>query len=192
MLTDKFKEALLYALDVHRDDLRKGSSIPYISHLLSVCALVMEEGGDEEEAIAALLHDTLEDHPETVTREELRRRFGERVTQMVEDCTDTPADYRGGPKPPWHQRKASYLQKLRTKTYPLCRITLADKLHNARTLVRDYSILGDKLWSRFKAGKTDQIKYYRELIAAFRQLGAPHHAVDELEALIDRLDQPPS
>jgi (p)ppGpp synthase/HD superfamily hydrolase len=96
----KFEEALLYAVRVHRGDVRKCTSIPYISHLFSVCALVLEEGGDEDEAIAALLHDTLEDHPEVVTRSDLDTRFGPRVARLVELCTDTPPDYRGGPKPP--------------------------------------------------------------------------------------------
>lgn len=96
----RFGEALLYAVKLHGGDVRKGSSIPYVSHLFSVCALVLEDGGDEDEAIAALLHDSLEDHPEEVTRADLERRFGSRVADLVELCSDTPPDYEGGPKPP--------------------------------------------------------------------------------------------
>ncbi|MBN1662411.1 MAG: HD domain-containing protein [Deltaproteobacteria bacterium] len=104
----KFKDALVFATEIHGDDHRKGTTIPYISHLLSVCAIVLEDGGDEEEAIAALLHDTLEDHPEKVTKAILAERFGPRVVEIIELCTDTPPDYKGGPKPPWHERKTAY------------------------------------------------------------------------------------
>ena len=100
-LGPRFQDALLFAVRVHDGELRKGPEIPYVSHLLSVCALVLEDDGDEDEAIAALLHDTLEDHPEEVTKADLERRFGPRVADLVAACTDTPPDYRGGPKALW-------------------------------------------------------------------------------------------
>ncbi len=187
MLKSRFNEALLYATKIHADDLRKGSSIPYISHLLGVCALVLEDGGDEDEAIAALLHDTLEDHPEEVKRSDLERRFSARVARLVELCSDTPPDYQGGPKPPWYERKMGYVEQIRRETYPLCRVALADKLHNLRTLVMDHRQLGDTVWARFKATKEKQLFYYQALTDAFREAQAPEHLLDELDSLIGEL-----
>lgn len=135
----RFEDALLFAVRTHDGDVRKGAGeIPYVSHLLSVCALVLEDGGDEDEAIAALLHDTLEDHPEEVTKADLERRLGARVADLVVRCTDTPPDYRGGTKPHWHERKPAYVERIREEGYPLCRVALADKLHNTRSIVLDH------------------------------------------------------
>ena len=187
-LGTKFKDAILYALDIHAGDLRKGTSTPYVSHLLSVCALVLEDGGDEEEAIAALLHDTLEDHPEKVKKNDLTHLFGSRVADLVELCSDTPPDYQGGEKPPWHERKAAYVDQIRKETYPLCRVSLADKIHNARTIVMDYRQLGDAIWKRFKANKDEQLRYYRALVNAFREAKAPDHLLDELDMLVSKLE----
>lgn len=113
LLTPRFDEALTLAARVHAGDVRKGTQIPYVAHLLGVCALVLADGGDEDEGIAGLLHDTLEDHPDLVSRHQLEDRFGARVRRLVEGCTDTPADYRGGPKSPWRERKLHYLEHLR-------------------------------------------------------------------------------
>lgn len=188
LMGPRFEEALLYAVRLHGRDIRKGTSIPYVSHLFSVCALVLEDGGDEEEAIAALLHDALEDHPEKVTRADLESRFGSRVLHLVELCTDTPPDYRGGPKPPWAERKWAYVKRIRDEGYPLCRVALADKLHNTRAVVMDYRRFGDAIWPRFKAGKDDQVKYHRALVEAFREARAPDHLVRELDSLVRELE----
>ncbi len=188
VLDEKFREALGFAAEVHGGDLRKGTEIPYVSHLLSVCALVLEDGGDEEEAIAALLHDTLEDHPEEVKREDLVERFGARVADLVEACSDTPADFEGGEKPPWAERKAAYVEQIRSEGYPLSRVALADKLHNTRCMVMDHRREGDAIWERFNAPRSDQIRLFRSLVDAFRDGGAPAHLVDEFESLVDELD----
>jgi len=187
-LGTKFKDALLFAMEIHAGDFRKGTSIPYVSHLLGVCALVLEDGGDEEEAIAALLHDTLEDHPEKVNKDDLIRRFGARVADLVERCTDTPPDYRAGEKPPWHERKSAYVDQIRKETYPLCRVSLADKIHNVRTIVMDYRRLGDAIWARFKANKDDQLRYHWDLVDAFREANAPAHLLNELDILVSELE----
>jgi len=189
MLGQRFADALRYAHEIHRNDTRKGSSVPYLSHLLAVCALVLEDGGDEDEAIAALLHDTIEDHPDEVTREELAAHFGRRVAEIVVACTDTPADYRGGPKPPWRQRKEAYVARIREKRYPACRVSLADKLHNLRTTAMDYRRHGDTIWAKFNAGKRDQLWYHRALVDAFREAHAPAHLVAELDALVSELEE---
>ncbi len=187
-LGPRFEEALLLAVRAHGGQLRKGSEIPYISHLLSVCALVLEDGGDEDEAIAALLHDTLEDCPKEVTAPDLARRFGPRVADLVVQCTDTPPDYRGGPKALWRGRKAAYVERIREEPYPLCRVALADKLHNTRSVVLDQRRFGDKIWKRFKANKEDQIRHHRALVEAFREAKAPEYLVDELDSLVKELE----
>src|SRR5687767_2034587 len=143
-LTERFDRALAFASRLHREDVRKGSDTPYVAHLLSVCALVVEDGGTEEEAIAALLHDALEDHPEATSRDEIREAFGERVLELVEGCTDTPADYTGGRKPPWRARKEGYVEHVRHADAGGVRVSLADKLHNARAIMADYRRIGDE------------------------------------------------
>jgi (p)ppGpp synthase/HD superfamily hydrolase len=184
-----FRDALTYAADVHNGQVKKGTPIPYFSHLLAVCALVLEQGGDEEEAIACLLHDTLEDHPEKVSREDLHERFGARVARIVEGCTDTPPGYHGGSKPPWHERKRRYIEHLRLEGSSLARVALADKLHNARAMLADYRVLGNALWARFNAGKDDQLWYFRELVGAFRQAGAPVQMLEEFNEVVSELEK---
>jgi (p)ppGpp synthase/HD superfamily hydrolase len=194
-LYSRFEDALLYAIRLHRNDLRKGSTIPYIAHLLSVCALVLEDGGDEEEAIAALLHDALEDHPQEASREDMEKRFGPRVLSLVEGSTDTPPGYKGGKKPPWKDRKRTYIERVRSAGADGLRLSLADKLHNARAILADYRAIGDALWSRFNVGKSAPTEirseimwYYRSLIAAFRAAGATGHLIEELERTIADLE----
>ncbi|MEW6668357.1 MAG: HD domain-containing protein [Thermodesulfobacteriota bacterium] len=191
----RFEDALLYAIRLHAGDVRKGSSIPYIAHLLSVCALVLEDGGEEEEAVAALLHDSLEDHPDTVSREEIEKRFGPRVLSLVEGSTDTPPEYKGGKKPPWKDRKQAYIEHVRAAGPDALRLPLADKLHNARAILADFRRIGDALWSRFNVGKSETAEirsqilwYYRSLIAAFQDAGATGYLIEELERTIANLE----
>jgi (p)ppGpp synthase/HD superfamily hydrolase len=189
VLTKRFDEALAFAHRVHRDDTRKGTAIPYVAHLLSVCGTVLVDGGDEDEAIAALLHDTLEDHADTISREEIAARFGARVLALVEVCTDTPADYRGGPKPPWRERKTGYLEHLRHAAAADLRISVADKLDNARAVLADFRELGDALWSRFNAGREDQLWYFRSLVEGFRHAGVRGRLIDELDRVVGELER---
>jgi GTP pyrophosphokinase len=189
LLSDRFLEAFAFASRVHGSDTRKGTAIPYVAHLLNVCGAVLADGGDEDEAIAALLHDTLEDHADTVSRDEVARRFGARVLYIVEVCTDTPADYRGGPKPPWRQRKAAYLGRLR-RTHPTdLRVAVADKLDNARALLADYRVVGEALWPRFNAGRDEQLWYFRSLVDGFRHAGVTGRLVDELDRVVSELER---
>ena len=191
LLTPRFDEALTLAARVHAGDVRKGTQIPYVAHLLGVCALVLADGGDEDEGIAGLLHDTLEDHPDLISRHQLEDRFGARVRRLVEGCTDTPADYRGGPKPPWCERKLHYLEHLRDAPPDELRVSLADKVDNARAIAADYRLLGEALWSRFSVGSRDQLWYYRSLVEVIgtarppgRLLGLLDAQVTEIEALL--------
>jgi len=189
VLTERFENALVYCVQLHRNQQRKGKPVPYIAHLLSVSALVLEDGGNEDEAIAALLHDALEDQPDKTSREEIARRFGQQVLSLVNSCTDTPITYQGGIKPPWRQRKEAYLSHLRTGANGAMRVALADKVHNGRELVADYQREGEKVWMRFHAGKGDQLWYYRSLRLAFREGGAGGQLFDTFEKVLSELEQ---
>jgi (p)ppGpp synthase/HD superfamily hydrolase len=165
VLGDRFNEALAFAVELHANQARKGTIIPYVTHLFSVCALVPEDGGTEDEAIAALLHDGPEDQGGQAVLEEIRRRFGPEVAAMVDGLSDTMET----PKPPWRQRKEAYLERLRREPESVLRISLADKLHNLRSVATDLELIGDELWSRFNADRDAQAWYYRELLAVFEE-----------------------
>jgi len=178
----RFVEAFDYAAALHSVQKRKGSDIPYISHLMAVCSMVLEQGGDEEQAIAALLHDAVEDQGGYPTLLEIRRRFGERVARMVEACTD--ADTK--PKPPWRSRKEKYLRHLQSAEPEAIPIILADKIHNARSILRDYRLLGDAVWKRFKGGKEGTLWYYRALAATLANMDSSW-AAPELSRIVSEL-----
>jgi (p)ppGpp synthase/HD superfamily hydrolase len=186
-LTPRLYEALELTFDLFGKDARKSSPVPAMAHLLSVCALVQLDGGDEDEAIAALLHDTLEDKPQFITREEIQKQFGARVLQIIEVSTDTPQDYQGGPKPPWRDRKQSYLDHARTTDPALLRVTVADKVDNLRAILTDHQRIGGELWQRFNAGQTDQVWYYQEAVKAYEQAGFQTPLLTELTRLVTEL-----
>ena len=182
-LTQQFKEALDYALELHRGQQRKGSDTPYMAHLLAVASLVLEDGGDEEQAIAALLHDAPEDQGGLETLAAIRQRFGDRVADIVHGCTDTYET----PKPPWRQRKEAYLEHLQSATEEVCRVSLADKLHNARSLMTDLLRSGEDVWDRFNGGKDGTLWYYHSLLEVFRyRCNSP--LVAELGFVLQRID----
>ncbi|MBN2062299.1 MAG: HD domain-containing protein [Deltaproteobacteria bacterium] len=187
--TPLFLDALMYAVQLHGSDFRKETSIPYVAHLLSVCALVLTDGGGENEAIAALLHDALEDHPESTSREVIGQRFGPEVLRIVSDNTDTPPDYSGGVKPLWRQRKTAYLEHLKQADSLVCRVALADKLDNLRSILADYRMIKDKLWPRFNAGKEEQLWFYRSLLKAFRKAGMKGVLIKEFAANLNELER---
>jgi (p)ppGpp synthase/HD superfamily hydrolase len=149
----------------------------------------LTDGGLEDEAIAGLLHDMLEDHPDLVTPADLERRFGSHVRILVEGCTDTPPGYSGGPKPAWRQRKLDYLAHLRTASPEALRVSLADKLDNARAILADYRRHGDALWSRFTAGRDEQLWYYRSLVESFRAADPPGCMLEQLERCVGDLEE---
>ncbi len=186
-ITERLYQALQFTFKLHGRDARKASSVPYMAHLLAVCALTQQDGGDEDEAIAALLHDALEDKPDETSREEIGQLFGEKVLKIVELSTDTPAEYRGGVKPPWRERKENYLAHIRTSKPELLRVTLADKVDNARAIYNDYQRLGEDLWKRFNAGREDQIWYYESAVDAFKTAGVHGPLLEELERLVSQI-----
>ena len=182
-LTRRFVEALAYATEVHAGQSRKGTSVPYVSHVLAVCSLVLEDGGGEDEAIGALLHDAVEDGGGRPRLDDIRRRFGDRVAEIVWACSDTDET----PKPPWKERKTRYIAHVREAGPEARRVSCADKLHNARSILRDYRVLGERLWDRFSASAEENLWYYRELVLAF---GQPDRSplVGELERVVSELE----
>lgn len=178
-LTSRFDEAFRYAHDLHRDQRRKGTTVPYISHLMAVAALVIEHGGDEDQAIAALLHDAAEDQGGLATLGDIERRFGAKVAEIVSDCSDACTE----PKPEWRARKKAYLAKLSTKPKCSLLVSLADKVHNAEAILYDYRVLGDRLWARFTGGLKETRWYYREL-AEFFVRAMPGRLSDRLSRVV--------
>jgi (p)ppGpp synthase/HD superfamily hydrolase len=183
MLTTRFEDALAYAVQLHKTQKRKGSGIPYISHLLAVSAIVLEHGGGEDEAIAALLHDAIEDQGGAATREEIRLRFGGRVTEIVDGCTDAETI----PKPPWRERKEAYIAHVALAGESVRLVSAADKLHNARSILADYRQFGDALWQRFTGRKDGTLWYYRSLVEAFKAHGQTP-LIAELERTVTELE----
>ncbi|MEM9925246.1 MAG: HD domain-containing protein [Cyanobacteria bacterium P01_D01_bin.50] len=167
-LTAKFETALVYAIRLHENQTRKMSGVPYISHLMSVSALVLEAGGNEDEAIAALLHDSVEDRGGSQTREQIRKIFGDEIVAIIDGCTESDTY----PKPPWEERKQKYLENLRHATPSVRRVSLADKLHNARSLLEGRQKFGDETWTKFKGGKEKTLWFYRSLIEVYQQTGS--------------------
>jgi (p)ppGpp synthase/HD superfamily hydrolase len=184
-LSSRFETALSFAARLHAEQQRKSTEVPYISHLLSVCGLVLEHGGTEEQAIAALLHDAIEDQGGAATRETILRLFGSEVAAIVEGCTDADTI----PKPPWRERKERYLAHLADAPEDVRLISCADKLHNARTILADLRVSGAEVWNRFRGGREGTLWYYRALVTAFTAHGITplvaefERAVMEMERL---------
>jgi GTP pyrophosphokinase len=182
-LSPRFEQALVYAAILHSGQARKGTSTPFISHLLSVAALVLENGGNEDEAIAALLHDAVEDAGGAPRLEDIRSRFGPIVAEIVLGCTDTDKS----PKPPWKQRKEQYIAHLAHGSQSVKLVSCADKVHNSRSIVADLRELGDAVWSRFTGGKNGTLWYYRTLLETYKKHGGPRRLVGELARTVEEI-----
>jgi (p)ppGpp synthase/HD superfamily hydrolase len=185
-LSARFEEALAYAARLHAVQERKGSRVPYITHLLGTAALALQYGAGEDEAIAALLHDAVEDQGGKARLEEIRERFGEPVAAIVASCTDSWSQ----PKPPWRQRKEAYLEHLPSASRAVLLVSCADKIDNARSILKDYRQIGDALWQRFRGAKEGTLWYYRSLVRVFGSvevfpIGAElGRVVAEIEAVV--------
>jgi (p)ppGpp synthase/HD superfamily hydrolase len=186
-VSPRFHDALAYASTLHAAQARKGTEIPYVAHLLAVASIVMEAEGNEDEAIAALLHDAAEDQGGEKALEDIRRRFGETVANIVAECSDTFAD----PKPEWSKRKRDYIERLLIADQATLLVSAADKLHNARATLRDLRKHGTSVWERFSAKPEQTLANYRALIAAYEE-GTPDKrrtaAVCELRELVDQME----
>lgn len=184
MLSSQFENAFNFAVQLHASQKRKGSGIPYISHLMAVAALVLEDGGDEDQAIAALLHDAVEDQGGKKTLQEIQRRFGDRVALIVEGCSDSFYT----PKPPWRKRKETYINHLRLAPKDVRRVSLADKLHNVQSILRDLRQEGETVWQRFNGGKDGTLWYYNSLVDIFQEID-DSPMVDELSRIVMEIQE---
>jgi (p)ppGpp synthase/HD superfamily hydrolase len=185
MLGERFERAMVFAHQMHRHQCRKGTPRPYISHLLGVAAIVLQHDGDEDQAIAALLHDVVEDCGGAPRLKEIGEKFGERVAHIVEGCTDSLET----PRPEHGQRKAKYLERLRGESSEIRLVSAADKLYNAREVLMDLRSHGEAVFARFKGGREGTLRYYRKLVEAFRQgQPVPQPLVDELERVVSALE----
>jgi (p)ppGpp synthase/HD superfamily hydrolase len=180
---EKLETAFIYAFKLHRDQYRKGTRVPYITHLLAVAAIVGENGGTENEVVAALLHDAPEDQGGEATLEDIRARFGDEVAEIVAGCTDTYED----PKPPWRERKENYVAHLAGASDSVRLVSAADKLHNARTVLADYRALGENLWDRFNGGREGTLWYYRAIVEGLEKGDDP--LVEELDRVVTELER---
>jgi (p)ppGpp synthase/HD superfamily hydrolase len=190
-LTARFNDALQYAVQLHAGQVRKAGGEPYIAHLLAVAALVLDYGGDEDKAIAALLHDAIEDQAvhwqsqwHSELGEEIGRRFGPTIAEIVRSCSDSETT----PKPPWQERKDAFLARLEHATPSVRLVVAADKLHNVRSLLREYRRQGDAIWRHFKAGREKTLWYYRAVAEILKRSGATP-LVEELERALTELER---
>lgn len=183
-LTDRFSEALAYAVKLHAAQKRKLSGGPYVSHLLRVAGIALEHGADEDEAIAALLHDAVEDQGGAKTLDEIRRRFGPRVAEIVAACSDTDQT----PKPPWRGRKEAYLAHLGEESPSARLVSAADKLDNVRSLIAGYHALGESLWANFRGGR-DGILWYHRSVVEILKAAQTSPLVDELDRAVAQLEE---
>lgn len=183
--SDRLIAAMAAAAQIHGSQVRTGTTIPYLSHLLGACAIALDYGAGEDEAIAALLHDAIEDGQPTAAARATVWSFGDEVGRIVEGCTDADSH----PKPPWRERKASYLARLDGEDRSVLLVSASDKLHNARSIVRDLRDIGEEVWGRFSAPKAQTLWYYRSLVTRYR--GNPAHTsalIDELERTVTEME----
>jgi (p)ppGpp synthase/HD superfamily hydrolase len=165
---NRFLEAVALADELHADQRRKATGVPYISHVLQVCGLVLEDRGDTDEAVAAILHDTVEDQGGVETLALIRARFGNSVADIVAGCSDdmpSPTEA----KLPWRQRKEAYLAHLRITDESVLKVSLADRLHNGRSLLADLAMLGPELWQHFDAPPEEQAWLFESSLAVYEE-----------------------
>jgi (p)ppGpp synthase/HD superfamily hydrolase len=182
-LSPRFEAALVMAAQLHAAQTRKGTETPYVSHLLSVSSLVLENGGTEDQAIAALLHDAVEDQGGKDTLERIRDHFGSGVADIVDHCTDAYVE----PKPEWRQRKETYIEEIQGMPASAALVSCADKLHNARAILTDLRDIGEDLWSRFTGGKDGTLWYYRSLVDVFDKV-VQNRLTDELSRTVEEIE----
>jgi (p)ppGpp synthase/HD superfamily hydrolase len=183
-LGPRLQQAFRYAAEKHAGQTRKQTAVPYLSHLMAVASLVLETGGDEDMAIAALLHDVVEDCGGLPRLRDVRKQFGPRVAMIVEGCTDAYVE----PKPEWLQRKKDYLRELKHADAETRLVSASDKLHNVRTILADYRQQGEAVWRRFTGKKEGTLWYYRALCDEY-QRWSPNRITRELEIAVTELER---
>lgn len=188
MLTGRFQRAFLLASEIHARQLRKGGQIPYVAHLMSVSALVLEHGGGEDAAISGLLHDAVEDSEDgAATEERIRVQFGDHVADTVLGCSDA-VGVPGQPKPPWKERKEAYIAHLAGDADPdVLLVSACDKLHNARSIVADLRLLGPAMWKRFSVSDPGRQLWYYESLARCYPGRVPSQLSDEVARTVEQM-----
>lgn len=182
--SSRFETALSFAARLHAEQARKGSGVPYVSHLLAVAAIAIEHGADEDTAIAALLHDAIEDQGGVATEETIRRMFGPAVAEIVRGCTDADTI----PKPPWRERKEAYVAHLVHASAAVRLVAASDKLHNARSVLADCRRVGEQVWARFTGGREGTLWYYRAVADTFTRVG-PADLAAELDGVVTEIER---
>ena len=182
-LSPRYEAALVMAAQLHASQIRKGSRVPYVSHLLAVSSLVIESGGTEDQAIAGLLHDAVEDQGGLETLERIRGHFGSGVADIVDHCTDAHEE----PKPDWRPRKEKYIAEIADMPASAALVSCADKLHNASAILEDLREVGDELWGRFTGKKDGTLWYYRSLVDAFDNVFTGR-LTDELRRTVEEIE----
>ncbi len=182
-LGPRFLKAFSFAAEKHSGQTRKASTIPYIAHLMGVASLALEAGGDEDIAIAALLHDVVEDCGGAAMLKEVRRRFGKHVAEMVDGCTDADTE----PKPPWRERKEKYIGRLKKESADTRLVSASDKLNNIRSIISDYRAIGESVWARFNGGREGTLWYYRTLRDEFLR-SKPNRVTREFDLAVKELE----
>jgi (p)ppGpp synthase/HD superfamily hydrolase len=193
MLGKRFDDALQLASELHRAQTRKQTPIPYIAHLMAVAGIVLEAHAYhqfddiEDLAIAALLHDSIEDQGDKIDLAQIKRRFGQKVHDIVLSCSDAVIDRPGQKKPPWRIRKEAYIERIKTKSRGTLLVSCADKLHNARSIMFDHDRIGDVVWERFTADKKETFWYYEQLREAFEKAWPENPLLPDFTAVVDRM-----
>ena len=195
MLGEKFDEALALASELHRKQNRKGTPIPYMSHLMAVAGIVLEANAYhpmdniEDVAIGALLHDAIEDQGHKIDLDQIKEKFGDTVYRIVLECSDAIVTKKGQKKPPWKDRKRAYLDKIAGKSQETLLVSCADKMHNARCIMFDHDRIGDAIWDRFNAGKDGTIWYYKSLAEELEKAWPENPLLPDFQALVQRMEQ---
>ena len=187
-LSERFREALSFAAEAHDGQGRKNTPVPFIAHLMTVSAIVLEFGGTEDQAIAALLHDAIEDQGGDEMRRKIRARFGDHITRLVDDMTDSEVV----PKPPWRERKEAYIAHIADSHPDSVLVSMADKLHNSQSIVHELNRYGPEVFERFNAGPQETVWYYRSLLREFDKLGMNGNIGEllyELRLSVEELEQ---
>lgn len=185
MMSERFVGAMELANELHGDQIRKGTTVPYISHLLIVSGMVLQHGGNEDEAIGALLHDSVEDCGGKPVMVKIRKRFGDKIADLVDGCSETDIQ----PKPPWLERKKDYIENIKSAIPSVRLITCADKIHNASSIISEYRKVGEKVWDRFKANKNETLWFYSSFVAAMQEAGENRPILNELVLVVNELKE---
>lgn len=193
MLGAKFDDALQLARHLHRKQTRGEAPVPYMSHLMAVAGIVLEANAYhpfdniEDVAIGALLHDAIEDQGHQINLEEIRRRFGDKVHEIVRDCSDAIIEEEHQQKAPWRERKEAYIDKIKDKSHETLLVSCADKLHNARSILFDHERIGDQVFDRFKPEKEETLWYFESLAESFEEAWPDNPLLPDFKAVVARM-----